>query len=72
MTTPSINTKLPGDSGYIAFAPQGQVEVYASSTMRARDLVCRHFKIRAHHAYKVRVILAEKSDGTPYVHTPDF
>lgn len=56
-------------NGYIAFYRGKRLEVYAETSIEARDKAAVEFKARK--AYDVTVILAEKDDK-PVVHTPDF
>jgi hypothetical protein len=67
---PAINTKTKGDSGFIAFYKGKRVEVYGKSLLSARDTVQRHFK--AKKGYEINIMVAEKPDGSPVVHTADF
>lgn len=54
-------------NGYVCFWKGKRVEVYADTTLQARDKACAMLKVRK--AYEVTVVLAEK-DGAPVVHTP--
>lgn len=58
-------------NGYIAFYKGPRTEVYAKTSLEARNKAATFFKVKAHKAYEVTVMLAEK-EGQPGVHTPDF
>ncbi len=53
--------------GYVAFWRGKRTEVYANTSLEARDLAAKKFG--AKKAYEVNVVLAEK-DGKPVIHTP--
>lgn len=57
------------ENGYIAFYKGRKIEVYAKTSLEARDKAAKEFK--AKKAYEVEVILCEK-DGEQVKHTPDF
>jgi hypothetical protein len=54
-------------NGYIAFYRGKRIEVYAESSLQARDKAAVQFK--AKKAYEVTVVLAEKA-GKPVQHDP--
>lgn len=58
-----------GPLGYIALYKGRQVEVYADSPIKAREIAATYFK--AKKEWEVDVWLAEKN-GKPVVHTPTF
>lgn len=64
-----INKPTDGEFGYSAFYNGKQAEVWASSSLRARDLAAAHFKASKRSAHMVHVVLAEKR-GKPVIHTP--
>lgn len=62
-------------NGYKAFYRGKELEVYAETSLAARDKAAVQFK--AKKAYEVTVVLCEKNtDGTKpgeqVIHTPDF
>jgi len=60
---------IDGDNGYIAFYKGKKMEVYADSSLHARDKAAKLFK--AKKSYDVRVVLAEK-DGKQVIHNAYF
>lgn len=56
-------------NGYKAFYKSKQIEVYADSSLQARDKAAQQFK--AKKAYQVTVVLCEK-DGEQVTHLPLF
>lgn len=54
-------------NGYIAFYKDKRIEIYAETSIQARDIAAKKFK--AKKAYEVTVVLAEK-DGEQVIHTP--
>lgn len=67
---PQINKKSNGDGGYIALYKGKKAEVYAKTSLAARDLAVKYFK--AKKAYEVTVHLAENAAGEPVTHHADF
>ena len=55
-------------NGYIAFYKGKKMEVYADTSLEARDIAQAAFK--AKKGYEVTVMLAEK-DGKEVIHTAD-
>ena len=53
-------------NGYVAFYRGRQMDVYAESSIAARNKAAAAFKARK--AYEVTVVLAEK-EGAPVIHT---
>lgn len=66
----AINTKQPGDCGYVCLYKGKRAEVYAPTTLKARDTAAAHFK--AKKAYEVTAMLAENQAGETVVHTATF
>lgn len=64
----TLNAPADGKCGYIAFYDGKKVEVYADSSIQARDLAKTHFKPAKSKAHMVHVVLAEK-DGKPVIHS---
>ncbi len=64
----AINEKQPGDYGYNATFRGKHVEVYAKTSLAARDLAASHFKAKKPH--EVYVVVVERPDGEGIVHTP--
>lgn len=64
----AINEKQSGDYGYNATFRGKHVEVYAQTSLAARDLAAKHFK--AKKAYEVYVVVVERPDGEGIVHIP--
>jgi hypothetical protein len=60
---------MEGKNGYIAFYNEKQMEVYADTSLEARDKAAKMFK--AKKPYMVTVVLAEKG-GKQVTHTPSF
>lgn len=60
------NNTDPSLNGYICFFKNKKLEVYAKTTIEARDKAASIFK--AKKAYEVTAVLAEKG-GEPVVHT---
>ncbi len=56
-------------NGYKAFYKGKSIEVYAETSLKARDEAARQFKTKK--AYDVTVVLCEKQ-GQQVVHTADF
>ncbi|EWS66623.1 hypothetical protein Y695_00031 [Hydrogenophaga sp. T4] len=56
-------------NGYVAFYKGKRHELYADTSLAARDAAAKYFK--AKKAWEVTVMLAEKS-GEQVVHTPTF
>lgn len=60
-------------NGYVAFWNGRQTEVYAETSLKARDKAVEEFQKRSRakkvKPYEVTVILAEK-DGEPVTHDP--
>jgi len=56
-------------NGYIAFYRGRQVEVYADTSLQARDKAAQLLRVKK--AYQITVVLAEK-DGEPVTHIADF
>ena len=67
--TMALNTKKDGDHGYIAFVKGQRVEVYGDSLLAARKVVAEKFKIKPNKEYTINIMVAEKPDGTPVVHS---
>ena len=65
----AINEKRDGDCGYICLYNNDRVELYAKGLYEARQIAIQHFKVRECKKNNVYVYLAEKSDGSEYVHT---
>lgn len=63
----AINTKQSGDCGYVCLFKGKRIEVYAPSTLKARDMAAAHFK--AKKAYEVTAMLAENPAGETVIHT---
>ncbi len=61
----TINTKQPGDCGYMAFYSRQQIELYAPSLYEAKQQAVKHFRPAKSKEHMVHVYLAETSDGTP-------
>jgi hypothetical protein len=64
----AINEKQSGDFGYNCTYRGKHVEVYAKTTLAARDLAAKHFK--AQKAYEVYAVVVERPDGEGIVHIP--
>jgi hypothetical protein len=55
-------------NGYIAFFKDKQTEVYAETSLKARDKAAEFFKVKPKNAYQVSVVLCEK-DGEQVTHS---
>lgn len=55
--------------GYVAYFNGRRHELRASSLYEAKQRAIAHFKPRKSQEHMVAVVLAERSDGTPVVHT---
>lgn len=62
-----MNTNDTSLNGYICFYKGKRMEVYAKTTLEARDKAAAAFKARK--AYDVTAVLAEKG-GQPVTHSP--
>lgn len=60
---------VQGKNGYVAFYKGKQMDVYADTSLQARDKAAAAFK--AKKAYEVTVVLAEKG-GTQVTHVAEF
>ena len=67
-----INTKQPGDSGYVYFYNDKQIGVYAPSWAAAKDKAVAYFNPPKSKTHMVHGMIAERADGSPVVHTADF
>lgn len=67
--TAASQTIGKGRNGYIAFYKRKRVEVYADTSLEAREIAAKHF--RARRPYDVEVVLAEQA-GKPVTHMPLF
>jgi hypothetical protein len=56
-------------NGYKAFYKGKETEVYAATSLAARDKAAEFWKVKPKDAYKVTVILCEKN-GEQVVHKP--
>ena len=56
--------------GYLCFHKSRKVEVRAASSYAAQVKAAN--ALGAKKAYEVVVVLCERADGSPVVHTPDF
>jgi len=65
----NINSKSVGDHGYVAMYNGARVGVYATSAYAAECLARDHFKPAKSKAHMVHVLVAERPDGSPVVHT---
>lgn len=61
-----INSKQPNDCGYVCLFKGKRCEVYAPTTLAARDIAAKHFK--AKKAHEVTVVLAESATGETVTH----
>lgn len=68
----TINTKSPGDCGYVAYYGQQQAEFYAPSLYAAKQLAVKYFRPPKSKEHMVSVLLAERADGSSINHIPDF
>ena len=57
-------------NGYVCFFDRKRVEVYANTTLAARDEAARILRVPAKKQYQITVMLAEKN-GETVVHTAD-
>ena len=69
MATKVLNTKQPGDCGYIGFFNGQQFEVYAPTLLKAREQIVTLAGIPLSKLRQLNVVLAERADGTPVVHS---
>ncbi len=58
-------------NGYICFYNRKQVEVYAETSLKAREEAAKVFKVKESKQYMISVVLAEK-EGKPVTHLPLF
>lgn len=58
-------------NGYVAFHKGRRTEVYADTSLAARDKAAAFFKVKSNRAHEVSVVLAEK-DGQQVTHVADF
>ena len=59
-------------NGYKAFYKGKSIEVYADTVLKARDKAAEVFKVKAHKAYQVSVVLCEKAGQQVTHSTTDF
>lgn len=57
-------------NGYIAFYRGRRMEIWAETSYAAQQEAARKFKAKKPH--EVVVVMAERADGSPVIHTPDF
>lgn len=68
---PPINTKQPGDFGYVGFTHKGErTEVYAPSLYEAIQRIRAHCKPPKSKAHLVHATLCEGKDGEQVTHLP--
>ena len=56
-----------GKCGYIAFFKGKQTEVWAETSLKARDLAAHYFRTKKPH--EVSVILCQRADGSQVIHS---
>ena len=61
-----------GMHGYAAFYNGRQADIYATSLSDAKRQAVEYFRVPPKKAHMVSVMLAEKPDGSPVVHRPDW
>jgi hypothetical protein len=66
----TINTKSPGDCGYVGIYNRQQIEFYAPSLYAAKQQAVKYFRPPKSKEHMVSVYLAERQDGTEVTHTP--
>lgn len=70
---PKINQPDLAKWGYIAFSHNGkQAEVWATSSLQARDLAVVYFKSPKSKKHLVHVVLCEKPGGVQVEQTANF
>jgi hypothetical protein len=65
----AINTKTPGDCGYVFFFNGKRIEIYAQTLAAAKDLAVAYFKPAKSKRHMVHGMIAEDQDGKTIVHT---
>lgn len=68
MARPQINKSSDGDTGFVAFYNGKEAEVYANTSLQARDLAVTFFKPPKSKKHMVHVMVAERN-GAPVVHS---
>jgi hypothetical protein len=71
MAAEPINTKQPGDCGYVFFFRGKEIALYAPSLAAAKDKAVTHFKAPKSQRHMVHGGIAEDKDGKEIVHTAD-
>ena len=57
-------------NGYICLGPNGKrAEIYAKTSLGARDIAAALWKIPANKAWRVSAHLAERADGSQVTHS---
>lgn len=64
MSTKVLNTKQPGDCGYIGFFGGDKFEVYAPTLLKAREQIVTIAGIPLSKLRHLTVVLAERADGS--------
>jgi hypothetical protein len=59
-----INTKQPGDCGYIGMFNGKQIEFYAPSLYKAKEKAVTYFRPARSKEHMVHVYLVERADGS--------
>lgn len=70
MSTKVLNTKQPGDCGYIGFFNGQQFEVYAPTPLKAREQIVSLAGIPLSKLRRLTVALAERADASEVIHSP--
>lgn len=68
----AINQKLDGDCGYVCTYKGKQIELYAQTTLQARNLAQECFGVKSKDAHKITTSLVELKDGTPVIQDPSL
>jgi hypothetical protein len=68
MNRPKINTPADGKCGYIAFFDGRSAEVWADTSLQAKERAVAYFKPAKSKKHMVHVAIAEV-EGTPVVHS---
>jgi hypothetical protein len=65
----AINTKNPGDCGYVFFYNGKRIELYAPTLLAAKEKAVEYFKPPKSKKHMVHGMIAEDQEGKTIVHT---